>query len=191
MALTRRPIPTDPAIPRRHLPGGRAEAECAQDTTIPAQQIAQLRAGQRGVAQIMPARYQGVPQPRVRARGDGVQMQPNELPHRTAHRDRLGQLITPRPQRPGIAIAIARRRQRDQPRTVQTQQPHPAAHHLQTPLHIDPVQRRADPPRDLGALRRIGLTHRRADDLQIRRAQRPPTQLANRFLAHRHLPHRW
>jgi len=139
----------------------------------------------------MPVCDQGVPQPRVRRSGDRFEPQTGERLHRTAQRHRLGQRVTARLQRLAIAIAVARRWQRDQPRTVQAQQPDPTAHQLRASLHIQPVQRRADPPRDLRTLRRIGLAHRGADALKIRRAQRAPAQLANRFLVHRHVPHRW
>jgi len=111
--------------------------------------------------------------------------------------DRSAQRLLRRPgsgllhQSPTIAVAVACRRQCDQARTMQTQQPHPATHQLRAAQGVMPPQRIAHPPRHLGAQRRVGFQDRPPDRLQVRRTQRSPAQLANTCLAHLPLPHRW
>ena len=151
--------PADPAITRGHLPGRRTEAERTQYPLLPLNQVAQLRPRQGRVAQVVPARDQPVPQPRGGLVGDRFQAQTGQLPGRSHQRPlrRPGSGLPH--QSPPIAVAVECRRQRDQPRTVQTQQPHPAAHQLRPTqaCHATPGPRTpAAPPRraTAGRLRR-------------------------------------
>jgi len=85
---------------------------------------------------------------------------------------------------PAVAVAAGRRRQFDQPRAVQPQQPHPTAHQLRLPQGIGPIQCPAHPPGDLRTNRRIGQVDLQADRFDIRRAQRPSAQLLRYLFAH-------
>ena len=126
--------PADEAVARRGLPGGRAESE--QRQRLPADaadEVSNLRPGQRTVAEIMIAFHERIPDRRARSGLDHLELQ------RLNFRQGRGQLepgwrpiglrqvgAGPTP-KIGHTGAVGRRRQFDQAMAMHPQQRHPRA----------------------------------------------------------------
>jgi hypothetical protein len=191
MGLASARLPADPAVAHGHFPGRRAEADGAQHAAIAMDQITQLCPRQRPVAQVVVALDQSVPQARSTSLPHRFKSQPAELSDRAPHRYGLGPAIRTTDQPPAIAVASTWRRQRDQPGPMQSQQPYPGTHQLRAAQRVRPVQRPADPPRNLRAQRWLRDQDLRTNPLQVRPIERPSAQLAWNLLAHLLAPHLW
>src|SRR5205809_1217467 len=167
MRLTRRMAPTDPAVARLQIQGGRAEAKRSHVAVLADDQVAQLRPAQRSVSQIVMRRYQFLPlQVQLTVLSpDQNQLKLAKLFDRALKSTRHIQ-SNPSKARSAKAHRAARRWQIDQSALGQSPQRHPTAHLLALVALGAPVQPIADSARQLRP-RPLRLTaDRRVDALQ-------------------------
>src|SRR5450755_951203 len=147
--------PADRHVARFGLPGARAEAEGGDDVTSGTHEVAQLRSGQKLVAEIVMTFDVGVPEQRVVFSDDEFDIKSGQIYRWRDLRCKNGPFYVGMPAISN-GFSFSRWWQSEQRIGLHFEQGHPTAHILQSPIGAPPVQAFADLLREPIATERRG-----------------------------------
>src|SRR5579885_1306736 len=158
--------PADELVARLGLPGACPEGQQGHHLAGGAHEVAQLRAGNELMPQIVVTLNVSVPQQRLTLVADRIDREPSQI-HRWDARGLEHRLLDLRASEVRRGLGVPRRRQADQAIGLHPQQRHPAAHVLQAPIGAAPAEPFADRARELRTIGWRGGADQGTDQLDL------------------------